>query len=306
MLGFLGQVIEVILLAILLFFSNRYAAPLGGLFHMLISYSLRIPRLMDVAQFILQAPIYFSSVTKLIAWAISSSGLLLGLGVHYVLWGHPNHPSEWWVILVLATIAIFEIVHKSMYFDYDYSYIDALVEEMKEQDLGVIGRINQSNLNNLARYGDARTIRKLGRSVFVDQTLPQLFQLLISIGLIYYTLGALDILSLKAGSSSPNVWQSLLLSFSIIDLTGEIVSPFEGQLWNVLRMMSAFLGFFWLVLFVTLSMSSVDSASDKAFANLQAEYEARYQALREKMIAYAKATTTDLDIPKSLYKDVQN
>ncbi len=282
------QAFEIVVLVFILNISNYWSGALGGFFHFIISATIKLPFLGRLFKFILQRPLYVIAVTKPVSWLISSSGLLIGLGIHQIFWGSPDTPIEFLVILGLAIISIFEIVSRLISFDQDYSYLDALVSALKDPSNPLYG-FSGSYLNDLTKYGDRKDFQKLARSLFVDQNLPQLFRLLMTIGVIYFCVGHLGLVTLT-GSHVPDIWESLLLSFSVINITGQVSSPYSGQLWEFLRLIAAFLAFFWLVMFVSLSVSSVDPAAVDAHNMLLDSYKDPIKRIVEEAIAKTQAS----------------
>lgn len=270
-----GQIFEVMVLVFLMRISNDWSGALGGAFHMGVSATL-FTRLRPLMVRLLQKPLYLAAVTKVIAWLISSSGLLIGLAIHNIFWGAPNSTADFVTILVVALISVLGIAHDLIYFDQEYSYIDALWPQVKGFMGNLMRGIETKEAHNI--------IRRLSRSVFVDQTLTTLFRLLVTIGVIYYCLGQLDLFELS-GAAPPDIWQSLILSFSTIDITGSIESPFHGQTWELIRTISAFLTFFWLVMFFALASASVEDAAEQVIEMWNDEEAERIQ----QMVARAAA-----------------
>lgn len=246
--------LEIIVLIVVLIISDRYSGLLGAVIYAAIALTVKIPGIGKLFRNILNAPIYLMAIIRPLAWLISSSGVLLGLGIHYIIWGSPNRNIEFWVILIIAFWAVLKIVYKILTFD--VPYFDDFYIEMKTKPHSVI----QDVVGEIKHHADENIYLRLARSSFVDQTLPQFFQLLISIGIIYLCLGNLKILSFSS-SAPPNLWESILLAFSLMKITGESNTPFYGNLWDILQLISSVIAFLWLVLFISLSSTSVDKAA---------------------------------------------
>ncbi|GAB4579438.1 MAG: hypothetical protein Fur0022_21760 [Anaerolineales bacterium] len=275
---------ELLILFILIFAGNRWSGALGGLFHALLSRPIIHPKLGKYFRFFLQSPLYLHAITKPIAWLISSSGILMGLGIHNIFWGTPNRKEELWLLLIFAFLAILEIVNELITFDTRYFEIDTIYQGFKEMNLLGMGNI----FDEFSYYFDEKEFIRLARSLFTDQAIPQFFRLLGSIGVVYFCLGQLNLLPL-VNDSPPNLWQSLLLSFSLIDVTGTLDSPYTGEVWNIIRLISSFLAFFWLVIFVSLASASIDGATKKLEAEKKQDFETRVKVAMEKILESTSA-----------------
>lgn len=293
------HVFEMIILAILLGVSNSWTGALGGLLHAIITLPVNMSGVIGrVGRFILQNPLHLSALTKPLAWLVSSSGMLLGLGIHYLIWGNNYTTGELWIILIFATLSFLAMVEDLFTFDNNYSYIDNLIDEIAGFSY------TEDVIRQLAQYGGKDEFRSLARTLFVDQTLPQLFKLLTTIGILYFVLGQLNYLPTTT-DSPPNLFESVLIAFSVIDITGEIPIPFTGNFWNVLRVITAFLAFFWLVMFVTMGMASVDDAGDRALARMRERFRPRtpQEIVDSAMASMDMTASTEGDIADSNVDD---
>lgn len=295
-----AQLWELVALASLLFISNQISAPLGGLMHYLVARTTHISRIGWLFRRLLQRPFYLNAITKPTAWLISSSGLLIGLALHNFFWGTLNTNIEYWILLIFATIAILEILNSILTFDAEHYYIDQIMESIDTIPF------LKNDLRTIMRYADEEDFIRLARSAFVDQAIPQFFRLLISIGIAYYALASLNLIETTA-VSPPTIWEAIILAFSLIDITGEIAIPFIGTVWEIIRLISAFVSFFWLVMFITLASGSVDEAATRARERARERSENRMREMVESMIAQRERQTAPAatGIPAPMIKIIE-
>lgn len=301
------QLWELIVLAILLFTSNLFSGPLGGIFHFLIARTLLIPRIGWFFERLLKSPLYLNAITKPIAWLISSSGLLIGLAIHNLFWGGLNTNLEYVFLLLFAIVAILEILNSIITFDAEYYYIDTIMDSMKDNPF-----FKEMSIN-IMKYSDKALFVRLARSAFVDKAIPQFFRLLISIGVSYYALANLNIID-TVSDSPLTIWDAIIVAFSLIDITGEIATPLTGTTWEIIRLISAFISFFWLVMFITLASASVDEVATQAFEKTRGYSESWVREIVESVItqreeqaasASFEATTPKVVIVEALVDPIE-
>lgn len=218
---------ELIALTILLYMGDKYSPPLGAAIYMLCSLPLQSAVLGNLFRSILQSPLYLLALVKPLSWLISSSGVLLGLGIHYFFWGVPDRPLEFWLVLIVAVRAVLKIFHSIITFD--ISYFDDFFAAMR--NIPLFGAKDLVQI--MKEEGGDEEFLKLSRSSFVDNSLPQFFQLLISVGVIYYCLGHLKIIPSVDGIP-PNLLDSIFLSLSIMKITPNAEVMFYGEAWKIL------------------------------------------------------------------------
>ncbi|HEY0738012.1 MAG TPA: lamin tail domain-containing protein [Herpetosiphonaceae bacterium] len=271
---------ELLTLGLLLFLSNRFSMVIGAVLSFSISQTILLPYIGGLFRKLLQSPFNLNVVVKLSNWLISSSGLLMGLQIYYLIWGEPNSTAEYWLILFFALGAVLEIGNEIVTFDAKYFYVDNLYPSMKNFYLF------KNLTDQFSHLWNRSLARQVARATFVDQAIPHFFRLLINIGAVYFCLGRLNLLEIQG--TPPSLLQSILLSFSLIDITGEFDTPFTGYVWDVIRLLSSFLTFFWLVMFITICASSVDEAADNMLSAIDEEN----KILNQKM--YAPPPTKNL------------
>jgi hypothetical protein len=76
---FFNLILKTVVLILLLYYSSKFAAALGGFVYMTFTQTLRIPYLGKVFNFVINGKVKLGILLKMIGWVISSSGLLLGV-----------------------------------------------------------------------------------------------------------------------------------------------------------------------------------------------------------------------------------
>jgi hypothetical protein len=248
----LRQILESAVLLILLFIGKQASPIMGGVFAMVISATKHIPKVGRLFDWLLSGILKFYVIAKLIAWLLSSSGLLLGLAVHFLIWGPLNHPSEFLILFFVAIVTILDIVYDIITFR--VYYLDGLLDDAGSA-FGRFGRY----MVGMMLYATPDERRRVARATFVDMYLPHFFTLLVSLATIYYCLGELRLITVVSEPFS--LEQALLFSFSLNDLidvglTQEM--PYEGPVWRTIHIFASFIIFLWLIFFITIASSGID------------------------------------------------
>lgn len=252
-----NQAWEILVLTGLLYISNKFMRPLGAFLHSLLSMILRVPLIGRLFSYIWQHPFYLNAIAKPIAWVISSSGILTGILIHDFFWGSLNNPLEYWVVLLFAIFRLLEAINSLITLDAEFYYIDQLLKST------LMPSMPKSLLRQMGYQKEDFFIR-LARTTFVDQAIVEFFNIIITIGISYYSLSLLKLIELQAGKLQPSIWESLLISFSLPGITDGIDIPFTGIAWQIIRPISTFITFFWLAMFITLTSSTLDDAAKRS------------------------------------------
>lgn len=255
------SVLELIILAILLYVSNHISGPFGGFLHLAISQTLRIPVLGRLFRILLQKPMYLNAVTKPIAWTLSSTGVLLGLAVHQLIWQNLNRPAEFWVLLSIALISTLKQANNMFTFDTEFTYLHEYSKVFLGED--DLSNLVPRTVQDLILLANRAELVRLARSQFLDRVIVDLLKFLVNLGVVFYSLGKLGFLPTSLTSSVPGLWESILSSLSLLDITGELPTVFVGDLWSIIRLFSSFIIFLWLIIFITLTSSSVEEGIDE-------------------------------------------
>jgi len=196
-------------------------------------------------------------IVKIFSWLVSSSGVLLGFLLFSLIWKEQPDTYQLWVMLSISLSIVinitydlcqFQVMPFSSYIKEGHNFYQkflgpGIMDEMMEDDLHK---------------------KSLSRSLFVDLHLPQLFRLLISISIIYFSLAHLGFLE-RTHSAMPGLKDCLKTIFSIIPIIGKPEPIFKGGLWQLCEIVSAFLVFFWTVFFVAFAQSMfIDDSNLKA------------------------------------------
>lgn len=244
-----------IILAVLLYLTDLFSAPIGGFFYASIARLGLLPIVGFIFRFVLREPLNGGVIVKLVSWFISSSGILLGLGIYYLIWGLPSDTISLVILMLFSITAILHILQKMLLFEV-LNYQDILDSPLRRQFSGptLNGYIN-----------DPQTQKFLSRSLFADLYIPQLIKLLISFGIFYYCIGRLEIVELAPKAKMPSLFESISLALSLIPIGFENTKPYAGTVWQYINVFSTLAIFFWTVIFVSLasSMFTEDSKDDK-------------------------------------------
>jgi hypothetical protein len=257
---------------IVLLYVGSWSYPLGGLLWMFVGLLTQLPYIGRVIDWLVNKPIYLGAIIKPITWLVASSGILLGLIVFELLGNQLRLPIQYVIVALFAARSVLKMLYDLITFNNEAAYIDEIFPLIAP----FLERMRGDGTTDLIISNDT-LLTRLARSLFVDQTLPSFFRLLISIGILYFALGHLGLLQTVNGQP-PELGQSVLLAFSVLDLTGSIDIPFTGTAWELLRVANALLAFFWLVLFVSLASSTVDNAAERLKAQYLAELRKRSSA----------------------------
>lgn len=252
-----SQVWEIFVLTGLLYISNKFTRPLGASLHFLMSMILRIPLIGRLFSYIWQHPFYLNAIAKPLAWVISSSGILAGILIHNFFWGELNNSVEYWVVLLFAIFRLLEAINGLITLDAEYYYVDQLLKSK------LMPSMPKYLLRQIGSQKEDFFIR-LARSTFVDQAVVEFFNIIITIGVLYYSLSLLNLIEIQLGKLQPSIWEAILISFSLPGITDGIDIPFTGTVWQIIRPISTFITFFWLAMFITLTSSTLDDAAKQA------------------------------------------
>lgn len=252
-----SQVWEILVLTGLLYISNKFTRPLGAYLHLLMTMMLRLPLIGRLFSYIWQHPFYLNAIAKPLAWIISSSGILAGILIHNFFWGQLNNSIEYWVVLLFAIFRLLEAINGLITLDAEYYYVDQLLKstQMPSMPKYLLRQIGSQKEEFFVR---------LTRATFVDQAVVEFFNIIITIGVSYYSLSLLNLIEIQSGKLQPNIWEAILISFSLPGITDGIDIPFTGIVWQIIRPISTFITFFWLAMFITLTSSTLDDAAKRA------------------------------------------
>lgn len=277
----MSEIFELLILAVLLTQGDKWSGAIGGaVYHLFTVLLSAIPRFGKMyRRVIIEGPIKFTALFKIPSWAISSSGVVLGLIIHNWIWGQPNHPIEFWVILIIAFTAILKILHDVILFQ--LTGYEEIVEFMKEVPILVKPLERQlPGFEKLLRNQKVRL--SLSRAHFVDTNITPFFRLLVSLGVCFFCLAHLQLINT---TTIPTLLEAETVAFSLlINAIDENKIPFSGQVWNIIYITSKAIVLFWLVIFLALASSTVDQVVDDAENTILTnqidpnDFETRYQS----------------------------
>lgn len=246
------EFLKLLLLFALLIVFSAGANIIGGLLSLGIALMIRIPYLGKIFNFLFNDAIKLTSAFKFFGFVISSSGLLLGLYVYYLIFGMPNGYYQSWVLLVCSSAVIINFFHGVMNLEtMNFRDMISMASHYSEKIYG--GDIVR------AVYSDNGIKRQLIYSAIVSMYLPQLFRMLSSIGLFYYAMSQLKFITLKANITMlPSLYDCLKYSFSLLPIVKLDNSeyPFIGFTWDVFSIFFGVVILVWTVFFITTAQTN--------------------------------------------------
>lgn len=243
-------ILKGIILALFLIITSIYSKVAGGFFYMLTTLTLKIPYVGVFFRFILDGPIKFGILVKILSWVISSSGLLLGIGIYYLFWGVPEQPFELYILLVCSIGVILNILHDIL--DFQSITSREIIEHIGEN------KFFRKLIGEYAYYvmtTNSQIQRTLSCLHFIDTNLPQLFRLLISIGILYFSLGNLGYFELSSDQTTLSLIDSVLLTISYVLPFEGIVLPYMGLYWTIAKIFSSICIFIWTVFYISIAVT---------------------------------------------------
>lgn len=248
------MLIEPICLFLFLLLGDALSMPLGGVLYMLVGLSLAIPYLGRALNLLLNG-VKLSVVVKLVAWCISSSGLLGGLLLFQVLFGPPDTAFEWWILASIALYVLLRGSHRIVMFDV-YNIMDSLrgVSNFSPPFLKAgIRRLESSEISTIMRRN------------FADMNFIPLLQLLTSLGILLFALTNLRLLPTSAGAS-PSLVSCMATSLSLIGLGPSDAVVFVGPVWLLIRLFIGIVLLVWVVAFISVALDSIPGHAEARLA----------------------------------------
>lgn len=256
----MAEIFEVIVFAGLLMGANAIARPLGGfLYYFLTAVLSVVPIFGPIYRQIINGQVKLIALLKIPAWAISSSGVLIGLGIHNYFWGQPNHPIEFWVLGIITAATILNILYKVILFE--QTSFEEIRQYMKENRI-FTKPLEMQDENYEAFLDEYRS--RFARSNFVDLNMTLFFQLIVSFGVVFYSLAHLGIIHVIPNTAIPTLWQTIPLAFKPLDILNPADAPFTGLEWDIASTVSNFFIFYWVVIHIALATSMVDEGKDQS------------------------------------------
>ncbi len=257
----MSDIFELVVLVILLAQGDKWSGAIGGaVYHLFTVLLSAIPFFGKVyRRVIIEGPVKFTALFKIPSWAISSTGVVLGLIIHNWIWGQPNRPIEFWIILIVTFSAILKILHDVILFQ--LTGYEEIIEFMKE--VPILVKPLEQQLPGFEKLLRNQKVRlSLSRAHFVDTNIIPFFRLLTSLGVCFFCLAHLQIINT---SSMPTLLEAETIAFSLlINTMDESKIPFSGQMWNIIYIASKAIVLFWLVIFLALASSTVDQVINDA------------------------------------------
>ena len=214
----------------------------GALVYYSVARSLTIPRVGPILSFLLNKPTHLMGVVKLFTWIVSSSGLIASYWAYSYIYGEPSTLSEFWAMFIVASFSLTRIASYLVMFN---------LLPLREAF-----RISSKTFSpEQLAVVDVNLQHRLAVQNFIAFYLTQFFRLLVAFGFVYFCLGKLGLVTVI---QQPSLFEAIGMAFSLVNLTADSVSSYSGAAWIVVRTMSAFLVFYWTVLFISLASSAIN------------------------------------------------
>lgn len=214
----------------------------GALIYVLFARSMGLSRFGPFFSFILGSPLHLIGIVKLFTWLVSSSGLIAGYWTYALFLGVPETRPEYWAMFAVAAFSLARITNYLVMFD--------LLSFRKAFHIS-----SKMVTPKALRHTDEKKQHKLAVQNFIAFYLTQFFRLLVSCGVVYYSIGKLGLVTVI---EQPTLFESIGMAFSLIDLTEAGAKSYAGPVWVSVRALSAFLVFYWTVLFISLAASTIN------------------------------------------------
>lgn len=242
MIHVIFEIFKIIILLLLLWIGNKWSFVLGGLIWASISWLIVSTSWIGrMLKFLLCDHVKIITILRLCCYIISSSGALLGFLIFISFSKLPLNNLEIYTLLIFCVCALINIVSDLNEEVVTFSSIYQQTKQIAQNRLKI-------SLDEMV-LTDASFIRRLSQSTFISIYLPQLFKMLVTIGLIYYCLGNLKVFELNEERNLPDVWDSIKLSFSAIQFVGKPDPIFTGTNWQICSICASFLVFLWTAFF---------------------------------------------------------
>lgn len=214
----------------------------GALIYASFARSLTVPWVGPILSFLLNKPTHLMGVVKLFTWIVSSSGLIVSYWAYLHIFGEPSTRSEFWAMFIVASFSLIRIASHLVMFNL-LPFREAFRVSSKTfspEQLAVV---------------DGKLQHKLAVQNFIAFYLTQFFRLLVASGFVYYCLGKLNFVIVI---QQPSLFEAIGMAFSLVNLTADAANSYAGVVWVIVRAVSAFLVFYWTVLFISLAAASIN------------------------------------------------
>ncbi len=239
----------------LIYFFGLYSNEIGGRLWVYVTKLLHIPYFGKLYHFLFFEKVKISVLLKLVAWTVSSSGILIGLMVYYSIFGITNSLFENYTILIAAGIGITNFLYSTWYLEIlDYNKVFSLSKDVVRRDLG-------SDMADIMEE-DTGIQLKLRFANFIDTEIPRFLRYLVSVGVLYYSAYKLGFLTLKQGVElPPSLFQCIKysLSFIPIEKVDQNAIAFEGDVWDTINIFFGLIVMMWALVFFNVALSPVSN-----------------------------------------------
>jgi hypothetical protein len=250
--------VQISLLFILLQLSTKFCYVLGSLIFFALSLLWGqlpvVSKLTGLADWVIRPTLLF----KITAWIVSSSGLLVGYGIYYMIYGFPSSRTEFFLILFMSMALVSNILHNMLLFLPDMT---PSPEHSIKQFYGNKIRVS-GNVVELGGKEYSLMSPSLSRALFVDRYAIDMISISTAFSIGIFAAGHLNLLG-SVGESAPGLADSIRATLSLLNLGGVGASPFTGQIWSIAASAFTIVLFFITVLYLQLASSTVDDVEER-------------------------------------------
>jgi len=236
-------------------FTSAAAVPIGGTIYLVFSLFFRIPILGRALSFLFHDLVNVTVILKLASWFAGASGAALGYLWCRRIIGAPDADSQWYAILIAASIPFLEVGSQVITFRFfDVANITKITAKFAPPDV-------EKTLKNAA----ASDVSMLLFQNFADLTFGPLLRLLVSFGVMVFALANLGLLHTSSGAL-PSLRDCLVTSFSLMSLASVDTIAFTGPVWPVLRLSVGVILLVWAVAFITIGVDVLPKGKESRVA----------------------------------------
>jgi len=240
--------IRDIALLVLLAVFGAWGIALGGIAYALISNAQRLPVVGAVFRLMLGGPAPLIFPVKLLCWAVSASGLLIGLGIFTLIFGAPAGRVEYWIILGVSVAVILKNLERSSFF--------TLYQPVDIRSAARLLRLGKEHIDFFDRNRP-----RLALLQYIDMNVATFLSLFVAYALILHAIGPLGLL--PANQPLPGIGESLWASLSLLSIVGGRPAPYSGTAWEVVNGIAAFVVWLYVILFTSFGTRILDELLDE-------------------------------------------
>jgi len=235
--------IRDVVLALILIFFGLWGPALGGMVYALVTMAQRLPIAGALFRFLISGPVPLVVPIRVLGWAISGAGLLIGLGIFALIFGPPAGRVEFWLILGISVATILRHLENSTFFT-TYQHVD----------IRGVARLFSFE-RELVEFV-SRNRPRLALMQYIDVNVAIFLSLFVAYGLVLYAIGHLGLM--PSSGVAPGIEDALWSSLSLLSIGGGREAPFSGTGWEVMNGIATFVVWLYVILFTSFGTRILD------------------------------------------------